>query len=246
MALVDARRGGIDDDKHLRSEVLAAAIENDAGHADGGGVLRPFLHVEVQRREAVLAVDDQALGGRLRQVPRAVAIGAEIQLLAGVQQHRAGDRRLRHRGFIEIGELAHLGARQAALEGAIRTLDLGDELGDIVVLRDARRRDLLALAVETADETHLRKQVLRPVRSEVEDPVLLANLCCVHRLSPGLCAGPPAGAAGQKYTRFSPDRRGASGPGGPRRWRGFARKRPHPSAAGRPWAAGAVRGVPRA
>jgi hypothetical protein len=73
--------------------------------------------------------------------PAAVAVGAEIELLAGVQQHRAGDRRLRHRGFVEVDELAHLGARQAALEGVVGALDLGDELRHIVVLRDARGGD---------------------------------------------------------------------------------------------------------
>jgi hypothetical protein len=42
-------------------------------------------------------------------------------------------------------------------------LDLGDELRDVVVLGDARRSDLLAVAVETADKANLRQKVLGAV-----------------------------------------------------------------------------------
>ena len=59
MALVDAGRGGIDDDEHLRGEVFALAVEDDARDMDRLGVLRMVLHVEVQRGQSVLTVDDQ-------------------------------------------------------------------------------------------------------------------------------------------------------------------------------------------
>ena len=41
------------------------------GTRDGGRVLRPLLHVEMQRGEAVLAVDDQELGARVGEVAAA-------------------------------------------------------------------------------------------------------------------------------------------------------------------------------
>ena len=109
--------------------------------------------------------------------------------------------------------------------------------------------DLLALAVEAADEAHLVEQVLRRVADEVEDAVLLANLRRLHRLSPGSarpssgrCRAeiyPESGPAQRSAPGISPDRRAASGPAGPRRWRGSARKRPRRSAPARPWAAAA-------
>src|SRR4026207_1488008 len=87
------------------------------------------------------------------------------------QQHRARNRRLRDRGLVEILELAHLGARQRALEGVVVALDLGDELRDVVVFGDAAGGDLLALAIEAADEAHLRQEILGAVADEVEDAV---------------------------------------------------------------------------
>src|SRR6185436_7497364 len=90
------------------------------------------------------------------------------------------DRRLGHRGLVEILELAHLGARQGPLESLVVALDLGDELGDIVVLADTPGGDLLAFTIETADETHLRQQVPRPIAGEVEDAVLLTDLRRLH------------------------------------------------------------------
>src|SRR5204863_893898 len=127
------------------------------------------------------AVDDQIFRRRLgqRAVP-AVAVRAEIETVGGEEQHRAGNRRLRDRGLVEVLQLLHLRARQRALEGLVVALDLGDELGDVIVGRDARRGDLLAVAVETADEPHLGHQVLSAVISEIKDAVLLADLRRLH------------------------------------------------------------------
>src|SRR5918992_4231623 len=88
VALVDTRRRGIDDDEHLGGEVLAAAVEDDARHVDRGGVVGTLVQVKAQRREAVLAVDDQVLRARLAQAPRAAAaVSAEVQPLGSEQQH---------------------------------------------------------------------------------------------------------------------------------------------------------------
>src|SRR5258706_6629778 len=177
VALVDPRRGGVDDDENLGGEVLAAAVEQDAGHVDGRGVVGTLVQVEVERREAVLAVDDQEFRGRFAQrADAALAARAKRQALGGEEQHRAGNRRLRNRRLVEILELPDLGAGDRALESVVVALDLGDELRDVVVLRDAAGRDLLALAVEAADEAHLRQQVLGPVADEVKDAVLLSDL----------------------------------------------------------------------
>ena len=61
-------------------------------------VVGALLAVEVQRRQAVLAVDDQVLRPRLFQVADVVEAleRIEVQPLGREQQHRAGDRRLAH------------------------------------------------------------------------------------------------------------------------------------------------------
>src|SRR5262249_4091552 len=99
-------------------------------------------------------------------------------------EHRSGDGRLGDRRFVEILELAHLGARKRSLKRPIGALDLGYELGDLIVLGNARWRDLLALAVEAADEADFGEQLGSAAAAEVEDPVLLANLGGKHVCSP--------------------------------------------------------------
>src|SRR5207253_9643176 len=98
----------------------------------------------------------------------------------GEQQDGSRNRRLRYRGLVEVLELAHLAARDRALESLVVALDLGDELGDVVVLGNAAGRDLLALPVEAADESHLGQQLLGRIVDEVEDAVLLADLRRLH------------------------------------------------------------------
>src|ERR1043166_6796675 len=181
VALVDARGRRVDDHEHLGGEVLAAPVEDDARHVDGGGVVGTLVQVEIQRREAVLAIDDQELGaGLVDRTGAAVAAGTEGQPLGGEQQHRSGDRRLRHRGLVEVLQLAHLAPRDGALERRVGALDAGDELGDVVVFRDSPRLDLLALAVKAADEAHLRQEVLGAVADEIKDAVLLPDLRRLH------------------------------------------------------------------
>ena len=69
MALVDARRRRVDDHEHLGREVLALAVEDHARDVQPARVVGALLAEEVQRREAVLAVDDQVLAARLSRLP---------------------------------------------------------------------------------------------------------------------------------------------------------------------------------
>src|SRR3989449_9838599 len=102
MALVDARRGRIEDHEHLGREVLAATVEDDARHVDRRRIVGSLVQVELQRREPVLPVDDQEFGRRLvHAADAAVAAGAESEPLGGEQQYRARDRRLRGRWLVE-------------------------------------------------------------------------------------------------------------------------------------------------
>jgi hypothetical protein len=176
VALVDASRRRIDDDEHLGREILAPAVENHARHVDRRGFGGMLLQVEAQCSKPVLAVDDQIPGGRLLEVPHRVAVGrAEAQRLGGEQQHRSGDRWLADRHLVEVAQRPHLGPGELALEGLVGALDARDELGDFVVLRNRMGRDFLALAIETADEPHLIKAVLRRIADEIEDSVLLPD-----------------------------------------------------------------------
>src|SRR6267142_1080311 len=181
VALVDACWCGIDDYEHFGGEVLAPSVENHARYIDGFRVVRALLQIEAECRKPVLAVDDEELGLRLCQLPDPVgAPRLEAQFFRGKQQHRSRDRRLGDRRLIEVLELAHLGPGKGSLEGAIIALDLGDELGDLVFLRDARRGDLLTFAVKTADEADLGEQLGSADAAEVEDAILLANLRGKH------------------------------------------------------------------
>jgi hypothetical protein len=50
------------------------------GHVDGRRVVGTLVQVEAQRRQAVLAVDDQVLGGGLAQAARAaLAVAAKLR-----------------------------------------------------------------------------------------------------------------------------------------------------------------------
>jgi len=91
------------------------------------------------------------------------------------QQHGARNRRLTDGGLVEIRDGLDLGARELALKGLVAALDPGDELGDLVLFGDLGRRDLLAFAVEPADELDLPEQVFRRIGDEVEDAVLLTD-----------------------------------------------------------------------
>ena len=142
VALVDARRRRVDDDEHLGGEVLALAVEDDARHVDALRLRRALLHVEVERGEAVLPVDDEVLALRLLEVAH-VGEGLhrlEPQAVGREEQHGARDGRLADGGLVEVLDLADLRAAHLALEGAVGPLDLADEVGDLV----ARRRPLRA------------------------------------------------------------------------------------------------------
>ena len=70
------------------------------------------------------------------------------------------------------------------LECLVVALDSGDELGDFIALLRGLRRDLLTLAVVTADESHLGEKILGGVGDEVEYAVFLPDLGSEHGTSP--------------------------------------------------------------
>ena len=112
-------------------------------------------HEELQRGQAVLPVDDQEFLIRLLQPPdaRSVRPSLEPESLRGEEQHGAGNGRLGDGRLVEVPDGADLGAAQFALKGLVAPLNLGDELGDIVLLLNRVGLDLAALlAVKAADK----------------------------------------------------------------------------------------------
>src|SRR5207248_525942 len=104
MALIDARGCGVDNDEHLRGKVVAAAIENDARHKDGFGFIGVGALIEVQRGQAMLAINDQKFFfGFLQMANGLLAIeGLESQLLGSEEEDRSRNRGLAHSGLVEI------------------------------------------------------------------------------------------------------------------------------------------------
>ncbi len=99
-------------------------------------VVGAVLHVELERREAVLAVDDEVLAVGLVEVADVVerADGVEVERVGREEEHRARDGGLAHGGLVEVLDCRDLGLRHLALEGLVRRLDLGDEACDLVAL----------------------------------------------------------------------------------------------------------------
>ena len=87
------------------------------------------LRVEVERREAMLPVDDEVLAARLLEVADAVhrADRLEREPVGREEEHRARNGRLADRGLVEVLDPGDLRLRQLALEGGVGLLDLRDE-----------------------------------------------------------------------------------------------------------------------
>src|SRR5690606_25393188 len=128
----------------------------------------------------MLAVDDQERLLGLRQIadPLVVAEWFELELLAGEQQHRAGNHRLARLVAVEVADLPYLPADQRALERLRAALDRLDEaldgVGELFPVRVAADR-CAALAVEPGDEMDLAQQVFGRVADEVELRLLLTH-----------------------------------------------------------------------
>src|SRR5581483_1890521 len=182
VALVDARRGRVDDDEHLGREVFALAVEDDARDVDRTRLLGVGPAIEVQGGEAVLAVDDEVLAARVLQVAHVLeaAHRRERERLRGEQEDRAGNGRLARRRFVEISDRGDLRARKRSLERRVAALDARDELPDVVAFLDFLGRDLVALGVEAADEADALEEIVRRTRDEIEDAVLLPHLGREH------------------------------------------------------------------
>ena len=188
MALVDARRRRVDDDEHLRREIFGLAVEDHARHVDRRRFVRALVHVELERGEAVLAVDDEELPLRRLEVARRFGGRPEGQRLVREQQHGPGNRRLVDRRLVEVLDRPHLRLRHLALEGGVGPLDPRDERRDLVVLGRRLGGDLLALAVEPTDEPDLLEQLVGRVGDEVVDAVFLTDLSGEH-FFPGISRG---------------------------------------------------------
>src|SRR5579859_1731604 len=116
-------------------------------------------------------------------------------------------------------------------------LDMADELGDLVAFHGLLRGDLLALAVEAADEPDLGQQVLHGVGREVEHAVFLSDLGGEHGFSLVLRAPMIKGAVGFAHhagiiaagiSRL-PTRAARAGPGVAPRPRASRQRGPAPS-----------------
>jgi hypothetical protein len=177
--LVDARVRRVDDDEHLGGEVTGLAVEDHHRHLDAlVGVL--FLQVEVQAREAVLAVDDQEVAARFDQVAGAFHAGErlEVELLGGEQEDCARDHRLPRLVAVEVFDLLHLPAVQRALEGLAVLLDrlhVALDFVEFLLAAEVAADGLAAIAIEARDEADLAEQILGRVADEVELRLLLAH-----------------------------------------------------------------------
>ena len=137
----------------------------------------------MQRREPVLAVDDEVLALRLLEVADVGERldGLEPQRVRREEQDGARDRRLADRRVVEVLDRTHLRPGHFPLKGRIGALDLPDEVRDVVVLLGLVGDDApFALGVKARDESHPVKEVLRRVGGEIEDAVLLAYLRGKH------------------------------------------------------------------
>src|ERR1700722_6235421 len=131
MALVNAGWSRINDDKHFRGEVLAATVENDAGHADIAGLIRVSALEELQRGHPVLTVNNKKLLLRLLQLADARAIRPRLkaQLLRREKQDRPRNGRLADGRLVKIANGADFGAGQLPLERLVVAFDFENELG---------------------------------------------------------------------------------------------------------------------
>src|SRR5205085_2148955 len=110
------------------------------------------VHVELQRRQSVLPVDDEKPAARLVQAARALVAThrSEGETLAGEQQDAARDGRLADRGLVEVLDRPHLRSGELALKRLLAALDLLDERADFIVRRRGLGSDLLPFPVEAA------------------------------------------------------------------------------------------------
>src|SRR5262249_31032358 len=149
MALVDARRCGVDDDEHFRGKIVTAAIEDHARDVNGFSFLWMRAFVKVKRSEAMLAVNDEEFFFWLLQMADGLVSvkGLETQLLRREKEHGSWDGWLVDGRFVEIADRLYLRTRKGALEGFFTALNLRDELGHVVLWRNSLRLDLFPFVV---------------------------------------------------------------------------------------------------
>src|SRR2546430_8350845 len=67
-SLIDARGGGVDDDEHFGSKVVATTVKDDARDENRFGFIRMSAFIEAEGGEAMLAIDDEEFLFGLLQV----------------------------------------------------------------------------------------------------------------------------------------------------------------------------------
>src|SRR5512145_1572201 len=119
MGLVDSGVRRVDDHEHLGGEIGALAIEQHTGNFDPVDLLGVLLPEKVERRQAMLAIDNQITPLRLAQKPDTLGtLGApEAERLISKQQDRSGNQRLAYGGLVEVDDLADLAAIEQTLKG---------------------------------------------------------------------------------------------------------------------------------
>lgn len=117
----------------------------------------------------------------------------------GKEQHRAGNHRLRHDGFIEIDDLFDLLPIQDALKPLFTPFNPCNELCDFVMLGNPGLCNLFAFKIVPAREANLFQQISGLVGNEIKHPFFLGNPRREHDASIG-----ENRSVGEDSTRPSP------------------------------------------
>src|SRR5438552_840159 len=157
MALINAGRRGVADDKHLGREIITAAIKEYAWHVNRFCFVGMGSFVEIQRCEPVLAVNDQKLLLRVLEMPYCFVSleRLEAELLRREQENRARYGWLANGCFVKVADRSHLRAREPALKSLFVPFNPGDELRHIVLGGRLLGFDFGTFIVKSADETNL-------------------------------------------------------------------------------------------
>src|SRR5687767_2344763 len=173
--------GRIDDHEHLGGEVGALAVEQHARNLYPIDLLGMSLAKEMQRRKAMLTVDNKIPAVGLAQKTDAFrrVRAPEAQRFIGEGQDRAWNQRLANRRLVEIDNLADLPPVKQPLKGLFAFLDSGDELGNLIVAGFIGLY-LLTFEIVAARKAHPVEQLRCFIGDKVKSAFLLQYSCCQH------------------------------------------------------------------
>jgi hypothetical protein len=141
------------------------------------------LPKEVERRQAVLAVNDQKFILWFAEMSHTVR-GLNCpkpEMIIREEKDRAGNHWLAYRRFIEVNDLTYLPTIEKALKRLLAFLDSGNKPRYFIV-PGGLRLNPLTLEIIPAGELHLVEQVSRFIRNKVKHPLFLPNPCGQHSL----------------------------------------------------------------